>query len=46
MQGKGMNAQKLQERKAALLKAERLEMQVILRDAESMKKPLPPVSSA
>lgn len=32
-----MNAQELQELKAALLKAERLEMLAILRDAESLQ---------
>ncbi|HIT00184.1 MAG TPA: hypothetical protein IAA59_08090 [Candidatus Faecaligallichristensenella faecipullorum] len=37
MQDKGMNAQELQELKAALLKAERLEMLAILRDAESLQ---------
>lgn len=37
MQGEGMNAQELQELKAALLKAERLEMLAILRDAESLQ---------
>lgn len=36
MQGKGMNAQELLELKAALLKAERLEVLAILRDAESL----------
>ena len=33
---KGMNASELQELKEALLKAERLEMLAILRDAESV----------
>ena len=33
---KGMNANELQELKAALLKAERLEVLAILRDAESL----------
>lgn len=37
MQDKGMNVQELQELKAALLKAERLEMLAILRDAESLQ---------
>lgn len=37
MQDKGMNAQELQELKAALLKAERLEMLAILRDVESLQ---------
>ena len=34
MDKQGMNAQELQELKAALLKAERLEMLAILQDAE------------
>lgn len=34
---KGMNASELQELKEALLKAERLEMLAILRDAESVE---------
>ncbi len=37
MSNKGMNANELQELKAALLKAERLEMLAILRDAESLQ---------
>ena len=36
-EGNGMNAQELLELKAALLKAERLEMLAILRDAESLQ---------
>lgn len=35
-EGKGMNASELQELKAALLKAERLEVLAILRDAENL----------
>ena len=34
---KGMNAQELQELKAALLKAERMEMLAILRDADDLE---------
>ena len=34
--GEGMNASELQELKAALLKAERLEVLAILRDAENL----------
>lgn len=37
MNGKGMNAQELQELKAALLKAERMEMLAILQDAQSVE---------
>ena len=37
MSSKGMNANELQELKAALLKAERLEVLAILRDAESLQ---------
>lgn len=35
-EGKGMNVCELQELKAALLKAERLEILAIIRDAESL----------